>query len=283
YGAEPYTFTFGTDQCGNYSGEGSCYNREHSFPKSWYNDGYPMYTDLVQLVPTDGYVNGMRGNLAYGEVDSPDWTSQNGSKKGYSNAAWATDMVFEPIDEYKGDFARIYFYMATRYKDEISGWEAYNNNADAMLNGTSYPAFESAPLAMLMTWHENDPVSQKEQNRNNAIYDWQGNRNPFVDHPEYVEYIWGDGPNAISENNEAPALSISPNPANDKLQLRIENTSEHVRELVLYDICGKPVLKQKSSENSFTIDVKKLPAGMYFLQIENDLNFASLTKRIVIR
>ncbi|MFO7880440.1 MAG: endonuclease, partial [Bacteroidales bacterium] len=64
YGAEPYTFTFGTDQCGNYSGEGSCYNREHSFPKSWYNDGYPMYTDLVQLVPTDGYVNGMRGNLA---------------------------------------------------------------------------------------------------------------------------------------------------------------------------------------------------------------------------
>src|SRR6056297_1552722 len=179
FGSEPYTYTFGTDQCGNYSGEGSCYNREHSFPKSWYNDGYPMYTDLVQLVPTDGYVNGMRGNFAYGEVDNPDWISENGSKKGYSNASWTTDMVFEPIDEYKGDFARIYFYMATRYKDEIDNWESNNDNADAMLNGTSYPAFESAVLDMLMQWHENDPPGFKESERNDAIYDWQGNRNPF--------------------------------------------------------------------------------------------------------
>ncbi|MGM0650203.1 MAG: endonuclease, partial [Bacteroidota bacterium] len=156
----PYVFTFGSDQCGAYNSEADCYNREHSFPKSWYDDGYPMYTDLVQLVPTDGYVNGMRGNFAYGEVDNVDWESQNGSKKGDSNASWATDMVFEPIDEYKGDFARIYFYMATRYKDEIDGWDSNNTNADAMLNGTSYPVFEEGALDMLMQWHQDDPVSQ---------------------------------------------------------------------------------------------------------------------------
>lgn len=191
-GTPAYEFTFITDQCGNYSGEGSCYNREHSFPKSWFNDGTPMYSDMFHLVPTDGYVNGQRGNYPFGEVGSASWTSTNGSKKGTCSYPGYSGTVFEPIDEYKGDFARGYFYMATRYESNISGWSS------PMLNGTSYPAYTEWAVNLLMDWHEQDPVSQKEIDRNNKIYeDYQHNRNPYIDHPEYVNLIWGDGTTAL--------------------------------------------------------------------------------------
>ncbi|MDD2196340.1 MAG: endonuclease, partial [Bacteroidales bacterium] len=150
-GTPAYEFTFITDQCGNYSGEGSCYNREHSFPKSWFNDGTPMYSDMFHLVPTDGYVNGQRGNYPFGEVGSASWTSTNGSKKGTCSYPGYSGTVFEPIDEYKGDFARGYFYMATRYESNISGWSS------PMLNGTSYPAYTEWAVNLLMDWHEQDP------------------------------------------------------------------------------------------------------------------------------
>jgi len=121
-GTPPYEYTFFEDECGNYSGEGSCYNKEHSWPKSWFGgEIYPMTSDLFHIVPTDGYTNGMRSNYPYGEVGAANWTSENGSKRGYCNYPGYSGIVFEPIDEYKGDFARNYFYMSTRYYGEDSG------------------------------------------------------------------------------------------------------------------------------------------------------------------
>lgn len=190
-GTPPYIYNFGDDQCGNYSGEGDCYNREHSFPKSWFDDASPMYTDLFQIVPTDGYVNGQRSNWPFGESNNPSWTSMNGSKRGSNSTAGYSGTIFEPIDEYKGDFARIYFYMATRYENIIAGWENNSDNSDAALDGTSYPCYEEWYLNLLLDWHQNDPVSDKEIDRNNEIYDIQNNRNPFVDHPEWVATVWG--------------------------------------------------------------------------------------------
>jgi endonuclease I len=207
----PYEFTFISDQCGNYSGENSCYNREHSFPKSWFNDATPMYSDLFHLYPTDGYVNGQRGNLPFGEVSSPDWTSQNGSKKGTNTYPGFSGAVFEPIDDFKGDFARTYFYMATRYENVIAGWEKYDSNGDAVLNGTAFPAFETWFLNMLGEWHVADPVSAKETARNDAVYGIQGNRNPFIDHPEYVYSIWGVG--QTTTGAIAPAI-VNPTASN---------------------------------------------------------------------
>ncbi len=190
-GADPYNFTYGSNQCGNYSGESSCYNREHSFPKSWFNDASPMYTDIFHVVPTDGYVNGRRGNYPFGEVGSASWTSLNGCKLGSSSISGYSGTVFEPIDEFKGDFARIYFYMATRYEDVLYSWSS------PMLDGSTDQVYEDWALEMLIDWHNNDPVSQKEIDRNNEIYsNVQGNRNPFVDHPEYVNAIWGSS-NAV--------------------------------------------------------------------------------------
>jgi len=117
-GTPPYEYTFVEDQCGNYSGEGSCYNREHSFPKSWFNDASPMVTDLFHIVPTDGYVNGQRSNWPFGETNNPNWTSLNGCKRGSNSTSGYSGTIFEPIDEYKGDLARSYFYMAKSHSSQ---------------------------------------------------------------------------------------------------------------------------------------------------------------------
>ena len=192
------SFTFVSNQCGNYSLECDCYNREHSWPKSWFNDVLPMNTDMFHLVPTDGKVNGMRDNYPFGETVSPTYTSGNGSKLGPCSYSGYTGVVFEPIDEYKGDFARNYFYMATRYENVIAGWYQNDPNADAVLQNNSFPVFESWFLSMLGEWHAADPVSQKEIDRNNDIYtSFQHNRNPYIDHPEYVNTIWGVGASGL--------------------------------------------------------------------------------------
>jgi len=197
-------FTYSTNQCGTYSLECDCYNREHSFPKSWFADATPMYTDLFHIYPTDGKVNGMRGNYPFGEVSSPTYTSGNGSKLGPCSYSGYTGIVFEPVDDYKGDFARSYFYMVTCYENVVATW--YNNdaNGDAVLQPNTYPVFETWFLNMLGEWSANDPVSQKETDRNNAAYAIQGNRNPFIDHPEYVYAIWGVGANVLPEPDAYP-------------------------------------------------------------------------------
>ena len=99
--------------------------------------------------------------------------------------------MFEPNDEYKGDFARTYFYMVTCYEEKIA--DCYQNYPESQptLDGNAYPGLSSWQLAMLMKWAKNDPVSEKEINRNNAVYGIQKNRNPFIDYPGLEEYVWG--------------------------------------------------------------------------------------------
>lgn len=181
-----------TQRCGSsYSKVGDCYNREHSMPKSWFKEATPMYTDAFHVYPTDGMVNGQRNNYPYGEC--ADGTTLPGSdgvqalgRLGTSTFAGYSGKVFEPDDKYKGDFARTYFYMAAAYNSKIGGW-----NSD-MLAGNSYPAFTDWTIQLLLKWHRQDPVSKKERDRNEAVSAYQHNRNPFIDHPELAEYIWGD-------------------------------------------------------------------------------------------
>ncbi|MGK0306261.1 MAG: endonuclease I [Gammaproteobacteria bacterium] len=192
--SDSYIFTSGIDQCGNYSGESDCYNREHSFPRSWFGGAVnPMNTDVHHIFATDGYVNSKRSSYPYGEVSSASYTSANGSKVGSASSSLGyTGTVFEPIDEFKGDLARAYFYMATRYENNIVGWDSNSIYADAVLNGSGDQVFETWYLSMLKSWHTQDPVSQKEIDRNEAAYSHQGNRNPFVDYPIFVSEIWGN-------------------------------------------------------------------------------------------
>lgn len=198
-GSDPYNFTYSTDQCGTYSVEGDCYNREHMIPQSVFNSNAPMVSDAHFIPPTDGKVNGMRSDYPHGNVASASWTSQNGSKLGTSAVSGYTGTVFEPNAAFKGDIARMYFYFATRYENTVSGYSY------AMFNGTSNQVFTTAFRDMLLAWHAADPVSSREIARNNAIYARQGNRNPYIDNPSYVNMIWGGG----TADTTAPTVPTS--------------------------------------------------------------------------
>lgn len=195
-------------QGANYSGEGDSYNREHSFPKSWFNDEEPMYTDLFHLYPTDGYVNNRRSSYPFGETDGEKYQSKNGfSKLGESTLPGYSGIVFEPNDEYKGDFARTYFYMVTAYENNISTWKT------PMLSGNKYPAFSSWALEMLLRWAKEDPVSEKETNRNNAVYSIQKNRNPYIDYPGLEQYIWGSQTSTAFDPEAYGEPDVPPTPS----------------------------------------------------------------------
>lgn len=190
-------WTYKTEQCGNVSSSiGGCYNREHSLPKSWWGGGKAeQYSDAFHLYPTDGQVNSQRSNWPYGECANGTTKPNNGNVKalgrlGASTFSGYSGTVFEPDDEYKGDLARSYFYMVTCYNDRVASWT--QGNGTEMFAGNSYPAFKTWASNLLLKWTRQDEVSQKELDRQEAIYAKQKNRNPFIDHPELVEYIWGD-------------------------------------------------------------------------------------------
>ena len=186
----PFEFTFSADQCGTYSVEGDCYNREHSFPQSWFGQASPMVSDMFHIYPTDGKVNGVRSNYPFGEVSSPTYTTLQGAKLGNNTTAGYTGIVFEPINDYKGDLARSFFYMATRYQNLIASWQN-TGNANDVLAGNNNTVYDPWFIELLLKWHNQDPPSVKELNRNNAIFGYQNNRNPFIDSPQYVQRIWG--------------------------------------------------------------------------------------------
>jgi len=201
----------GGTQCGSYNKECDCYNREHSIPKSWFggsdSKGTPG-TDIFHIVPTDGKVNGNRGNMAFGEVQDQTYQyhgSTIGSPKSITiantilgeeevSATCSSARVFEPKDQYKGDFARGYLGTLLRWNvdyqafttDEGSEIFSGQYTADGLWGLTQYG------VALLLKWHREDPVSQKEIDRNNGIQQTQGNRNPFIDYPYLAEYIWGE-------------------------------------------------------------------------------------------
>ncbi|MHC1777326.1 MAG: endonuclease [Lentimicrobium sp.] len=260
-GNPPYTYNFTSgDQCGNYNGEGDCYNREHSWPKSWFNDMSPMYSDLFHLYPTDGYVNGRRSNLPYGTVSSASWTSENGCKVGNCDYPGYSGTVFEPIDAYKGDFARTYFYMSTRYYNEDNNWPGSD-----MADGSQLRPWA---LAMMKEWHLSDPVSQKETDRNNAVYQIQENRNPFIDHPEFVAQIWG-GTTGIEQLTYNSDISVYPVPATDHCIVDHHNYYDQNQLLVtLSDVTGRQYAVDFSTANGvIRVNTEPLVNGFYFVTV----------------
>lgn len=185
------TWIHGQKKCGGYKKVCDCYNREHSIPASWFNNATPMYSDAFHVVPTDGYVNNQRGNHPFGECSGGKYlSSQATGRLGTSTFPGYSGTVFEPADEYKGDFARNYFYMLTCYRNKNFSQKGGGPDMFTYSNGVA--GLTSYGLALLLKWHRQDPVSQKEIDRNEAIYAQQENRNPYIDHPGLVEYIWGE-------------------------------------------------------------------------------------------
>lgn len=180
YSDTSYSFSEGYD---NYKVEGDSFNREHTVPQSWFNKSSPMKSDAFHVYPADGKVNGIRSNYEYGNIvdtSSAKYTSTNGCMLGTD---YRGTTVFEVCDEYKGDIARSYFYMATCYEDIAGGWGYSFSNSN-------FTCLSDYCLDLMLEWAEEDPVSQKEIDRNNAIYEWQNNRNPYIDYPGLDLYIF---------------------------------------------------------------------------------------------
>jgi endonuclease I len=297
-GADPYNYTGTGQQCGNYNAEGDCYNKEHLIPQAYFGDGQlPMYSDAHHVVPSDGKVNGWRGNLPFGVVsgaptngcnagatNTPCKTANNsriGNNLNSGYSAGFSGKVFEPIDEFKGDIARTFFYFATRYQDDMDDF--YNAAASslevkAMFDGSTNKVFNTTFLNILLTWHSNDPVSPKEIAFNNAIYNFQGNRNPFIDHPEYVQTIWGTAAGSEQFNLSAK-VSVYPNPATlNKINILSE---VDITSLRLTNINGQVV---QSIENPVVteglITLSNLPKGFYILTIQSTEGTAA--KKIIV-
>ena len=203
------SWTVGSDQCGSYNNECDCYNREHSIPKSWFGGSKSgPGCDIFQVVPTDGYVNNKRSSYAFGEVSSASYT-YDGAKLGSAKSITITGgntiagntgttisgsgTVFEPRDEYKGDFARGYFGTMIKWAGD---YQAFTSGDGSKMFSSNYNegafGLTKYGVALLMKWHRQDPISQKEIDRNNGIQETQGNRNPFIDYPYLAEYIWGE-------------------------------------------------------------------------------------------
>ena len=182
YSNERYVYSSGF--CGSYSEEGDGFNREHTIPQSIFSKNSPMRSDLFHVYPTDAYVNNKRSNYPHGNVSTATYTSHNGGKLGKGNNHGYNKTVFEVVDEYKGDFARTYFYFVTRYQDKMADWsyDAFSRN--------SFPSLASWAIQTYLEWNDKDPVSEKEIKRNEAVYGIQKNRNPFIDNPDAAHAIW---------------------------------------------------------------------------------------------
>lgn len=192
-------------------------NREHVWAKSHGNFSgiRPMDGDALNLRPEDGLVNENRGNLDFDNVQP------NGTQDATATSCWYNQSAYEPGPLTKGQVARILFYMATRY-------EGTDGEMDLELVSklNNYPEAKFGNLTTLMEWNNQYPPSAMERQRNDRIFRIQQNRNPFVDHPEFANYIWGNvNPTGIEFGNfsmnpefptpeDTPAISVTIKNAN---------------------------------------------------------------------
>ena len=289
-GTDSYNFNFNTasggnnGQCGNYTGEGNCYNREHLIPQSYFGSTGIMRNDVQHVYPTDGKVNAIHNDFAFGKVDLPSYVSLNGSKLGSAlNSGYSagfTGTVFEPIDEFKGDVARVYFYFATRYEDQMATFYNTYTTTDCrvMFNGTANQVFSPTFLNILLTWNSQDPVSTKEVLRNNASYIHQGNRNPYIDNNSYLTTIWGSP--LSSDSFELSAnINIFPNPTKgNKVTIQSDINLDIIELININGQVIERIEKPVFENNSF--ELNNLQTGFYFVKLSADNQ--STTKKLIV-
>ena len=197
-----------SDNSGNNGVVCGMWNKEHSIPQSWFGEASPMKSDLFHVYPTDARVNNARSNYPFGETSNRSAIAGSSKALGYlgtSNFSGYSGTVFEPVDQYKGDFARTYFYMVARYLDK--NFNKSDNGKVVFTYSNSTTGLTTYAVNLFLKWHRQDPVSQKEINRNNAVYKHQKNRNPFIDYPYLVEYIWGEKKNETMVLNDLMSSS----------------------------------------------------------------------------
>jgi endonuclease I len=254
-------------------------NREHSMPKSWFGiasgneNTAPIATDLYNLYPSDPTVNEAKSNYALGIANTSIFLTNSLCKVGKCTYPGYSGTVFEPANEYKGDFARGYMYMVTCYENYSNTWQS--TGTSSMLQRNTYPVFNTYAVNLLMEWHRADPVSSKETNRNNAVYKLQNNRNPFIDHPLLAEYLWGkfvgeswDGTSDEPETNSP--LIFEYYPENQTVFVQLKKPADAI--FAIYSLSGE--LKQNGNVDGSSIitlkdmnSQKNYEKGVYILSV----------------
>jgi len=279
-------FTYGTGQDDGTLGNAECerYNREHTVPQSYFGNGIqPMYSDAHFVIPADKYVNAQRGDFPYGRVSGAGTAYTNGSKKGSNlNSGYSagySSTVFEPIDEFKGDVARMLLYFATRYESNLVVFYTSSSSlVKVMFDGTSDHSFSNTFLNILLTWNQMDPVSQREIDRNNAVYARQSNRNPYIDNNNYVTQIWGL-PLATPTYSTLTTVSVYPNPAtNGTITISSEQALDQIELITINGQVVQHIDQPVFDSNTYT--VTNLPKGFYFLKLSQGND--SVTKKVLI-
>ena len=271
------------DGSGNYSqyedGNGTqnnSWNREHVWPKS---HGFPdeddnAYTDVHNLKPSDRSVNSSRGTKDY---------DFGGSQHSEASDRLTDSDSWEPSDFVKGDIARILFYMVVRYDP---GYDHNNNSFNLELVDYTTPGNNDTifgKLSSLIQWHFDDPVDDFEINRNEVIFGFQQNRNPFIDHPNLVNFLWGEnvGQNwneSLSYNNIRfdNDLTIFPNPTNGTLNFTEELLNEKIE---IFSLTGQKIFgREVNNINSIKLN---LNSGIYLLKVSN--NHRVINSKIIIK
>lgn len=230
---------------------GNGWSREHIWAKS---HGFPSesqdaYRDAHHLRPCDISVNSARGTKDFDNGGSP---HSEATECNTDSDSW------EPRPAVKGDIARMMFYMATRYEGE---------NGDPDLELVDYtPTSTDTPyfgkLSTLIQWNEEDPVDDFERNRNDVVYSYQGNRNPFVDHPEYVNAIYNPTSTGILSKAEAENIKIYPNPVLNNITINAPD--KYIVEI--YTVIGERIVVSESNQ----IDASHWKSGVYFVVIKNE-------------
>lgn len=223
-------------------------NKEHCVPQSWWGGGTSVAqgNDLFNVAPSDATANSKKSNYPLGKCDKVTWT--NGvTSIGTATIGNYTGNVFEPFDEYKGDFARIYFYVATAYPDVWVEGKAF------AMDKTSDKTLMDWIIPMLLEWSRMDPVDEIEVQRNEDIFNIQGNRNPFIDYPELADYIWG------SKSEEF--FDLAEHKPNDGTGVAVLQAATPVFSLVggdakkPYDVARNTVVTVKGGNSSATLYV----------------------------
>jgi len=261
----------------------SSIDKEHCVPNSWWGgptvDNEYAYGDLMNLYPANNSINRSKGNNPLSEVGATTPAGNNGvSKSGTSITVGYTGSGFEPADQYKGDFARTYFYMATCYQNYTT-WLS-DNTGQYEITGGEYPSFQPWAIPLLLKWSRMDPVSDKEIARNEVVYKLQHNRNPFIDYPQLAEYIWGNMKDSVFSLSTSPTgtgtgtgieqtvsrkLSITPNPARDQVQLIFDGNTGTLH-YSIYSMTGSVVASGNTSDHS--LNVSGLKSGVYSCVVE---------------
>jgi len=257
YTGEVYTIS------STYSGQNSP-NTEHTYAQSWFTPATNVKkSDLHHLFITTMNVNSARGNLPFGDV-----ASTANSTVYYTHTPWQSyrgfnnwqNSVFQVNPFFKGNIARAILYFHTRYGDSIV------QGGENMLN-------------TMIAWHYADPPDSAEITRNDMLHSFQGNRNPFVDRPEFVNRIWNPSSTADVYQQNVPDLRIDnifPNPFKDQLTVAIDAKASEIIIARIYNIKGQLVHSHQfhSSNKSFTWNAKdssgkEAPAGIYFIRISS--------------